>query len=543
MPSAANPSNAEVLPVLIAGAGPTGLTAALELTRFGIPVRLIDKAEAPETTSRAIGIQARTLELLEMRGLVSELIGLGNHGAGGSAYGGGKRVFSLDFSRIPSRYNYLLFLSQAETERILRERLQQEGVRTERGVELIALRQDPHAVTAVLRHNDGDLDECRAAYLIDAEGAHSIVRPTLGIEFEGKTLQQTFLLGDLYLDSELEDTDFHLFSSEHGFAALFPLGDRRFRFIADRPIHNTDEEAPSLDECQTLYDQRSPIPARMRDLQWSSYFHINSRRVARLRVGRIFFGGDAAHIHSPAGAQGMNTGMQDMINLGWKLAWVLQRNAPDALLDTYQDDRLPVIDDVLNRTERLTEMMESENRVVRALFENLAPLIVSTDFAQENATERISQLGVHYRRSALSEEYGLLPGIHAGDRVPDGIVHLLDSSADQPERKRLFELLDPSRCTLLILAGASPDNAASALEERWASRHEGLQVRRITAPENEGSEDFAKAFGSPHRHEPLLYLIRPDGYVGFRAPAGDERHLEAWLQRWLEGPNSLPAAA
>ena len=275
--------------------------------------------------------------MLELRGLSRELVRLGNTAHGGCVYGGGKRIFRFDFTQVDSRYNYLLLVSQAETERILRTAIETHGVTIERGVELVGLAQDPMSddpspVRAILRHSDGRLEQAQAPWLIDAEGAHSAVRTTLDLPFEGKTFDDHFALGDLHIDGDLAETDFHIFSSEHGFMALFPMGGRRFRLIVSDPIGepNTDT-APRSTSCKRLYDERSHIPARLGDMTWSSWFHINSRMITRLQVGRLLLGGDAAHIHSPAGGQGMNTGIQDMINLAWKLALVIKGQADRGL--------------------------------------------------------------------------------------------------------------------------------------------------------------------------------------------------------------------
>jgi 2-polyprenyl-6-methoxyphenol hydroxylase-like FAD-dependent oxidoreductase len=315
----------DLKPVLIAGAGPTGMMAAIELSRFNVPVRLIEKKAEPETSSRAIGVQARTLELLEQCGLGSSLVKLGNHGLAFSPYGDRKRIWRLDFERISSKYNYLLFVSQAETENVLREALDKAGVTIERNLTFLALGQTDRdtTLTAVLQHADGTLEQFKCSYLIDAEGAHSIAHGTVGLHFEGKSHVEAYALGDLHIDGDLVETDFHIFSSEHGFMSMFPMGGRRFRVMADNPISQQSKgTAPSLEELQQIYNQRSHIPAKFRDMSWSSWFRINSRMVNGLQVGKVFLGGDTAHIHSPAGAQGMNTGMQDMINLCWKLAGV-----------------------------------------------------------------------------------------------------------------------------------------------------------------------------------------------------------------------------
>jgi 2-polyprenyl-6-methoxyphenol hydroxylase-like FAD-dependent oxidoreductase len=374
------------------------MTAALELSRMQIPVRIIEKTPAPETTSRAIGVQARTLELFEQRGLVEPLLKKGNRGLAGSIYGEGKRVFRLDFSHNGSRYGYMLFVSQAETEAVLRAALEQLHVSIEREVEFVALSQSEHgeSVKAILKHRDGSLEEMDCAYLIDCEGAHSISRTTLNLQFEGKTRDEQYALGDLYIDGDLPATDFHIFSSQFGFMGLFPMGSGRFRLIASNPLSKPSRDtAPSLEELQQIYDQRSHIPARFHDMSWSSWFRINSRMVDRLRVGRVFLGGDSAHIHSPAGAQGMNTGIQDMINLAWKLALVIKGQADPKLLDTYNDDRLPVIRNVLRKTEGLTDVIGNENPVFRSAFSHIAPWIVGTEFVQENSTERMSQLSLN----------------------------------------------------------------------------------------------------------------------------------------------------
>ena len=393
--------------VLIVGAGPTGLTAALELSRQGIPVRIIDKQAEPAATSRAIGVQARTLELLELRGLSRELVRLGNRALGACIYGGGKRIFRLDLTRIDSHYNFILLVSQAETERVLREAIQTQGVTIERGVELVGLAQDPLShdaspVKAVLRHADGRLEQAQAAWLISAEGAHSIVRNTLDLPFEGKTFDDRYALGDLHLDGDLAENDLHIFSSEHGVLAIFPLGPRHFRVIASHPIGEPSKGTPpSIEELQQIYDSRSHIPARLSDMIWSSWFRINSRMVSRLRVGRLLLGGDSAHIHSPAGGQGMNTGIQDMINLAWKLAMVLKGHAPEALLDTYEQDRLPVMRDVLTKTEGLTDLVDSENPVVRGLLNHIGPWIGGAAIVQEKGAADEPDLARLSREHAL----------------------------------------------------------------------------------------------------------------------------------------------
>jgi 2-polyprenyl-6-methoxyphenol hydroxylase-like FAD-dependent oxidoreductase len=523
----------ELKPVLVAGAGPTGMMAAIELSRLNIPVRLIEKKAEPETTSRAIGIQARTLEILEPRGLASPLVKLGNLGRAFSLYGQGKRIWRLEFERISSKYNYLLFVSQAETENVLREALDKAGVTIERNVTFLAF---GHAdrdtkLTAVLQHRDGSLEPFECSYLIDSEGAHSTARGTVGLSFVGKSHVENYALGDLHIDSDLVETDFHIFSSEHGFISLFPMGGRRFRLMADNPIsQHSKDTGPSLEELQQVYDQRSHIPAKFRDMSWSSWFRINSRMVSRLQVGRVFLGGDSAHIHSPAGAQGMNTGMQDMINLCWKLAMVMKGQAKPELLETYSEERIPIIQMVLKKTEATNDAIASKSRLFRSVFNHIAPWLVGMENVQDNAAEHMSQLALNYRESPLSVPGGSSGELQAGDRLPDFPVTLLHSegsSETQPRPATIFGLLSPSFFTLLYCNIPDPAKTHSEVHGAiapWLHMMRGQLIAAIP-----GDDRFKRYFGS----SPLIILVRPDGYVAFIGSDNSSAKLAKVCEKWL----------
>jgi 2-polyprenyl-6-methoxyphenol hydroxylase-like FAD-dependent oxidoreductase len=334
----------------------------------------------------------------------------------------------------------MLFISQAETEATLRAALENQQVTIEREVEFVALSQSEQgdSVKAILKHRDGSLEEVGCVYLIDSEGAHSISRTTLNLQFEGKTREENYALGDLYVDGDLPTTDFHIFSSQVGFMGLFPMGRQKVPPHCQQPFEQAKQRYGSVSR-RAAADLRPTLahPARFHDMSWSSWFRINSRMVDRLRVGRVFFGGDSAHIHSPAGAQGMNTGIQDMINLAWKLAFVIKRQADPRLLDTYSDDRIPFIRSVLSKTEGLTDVVGSENPVFRSVFSHIAPWIVGTEFVQENSTERMSQLSLNYRDSPLSASHHFFGSLRAGDRVPNLDVRVIGGRGEsmrQPTR-------------------------------------------------------------------------------------------------------------
>jgi 2-polyprenyl-6-methoxyphenol hydroxylase-like FAD-dependent oxidoreductase len=526
--------NSQPPKVLIVGAGPTGMTAALELSRLQIPVRIIEKMAEPATTSRAVGVQARTLELLEQRGLVEQMLAKGNRGLAGSIYDGGKRVFRLEFSHNGSQYGYLLFISQAETEAILRAALEKQRVTIEREVEFVALSQSENgdSVKAILKHRGGSLEEVNCEYLIDSEGAHSISRTTLNLQFEGKTRKENYALGDLYIDGDLPGSDFHIFSSEFGFMGMFPMGERRFRLIASNPLSKPNKDtAPSIEELQQIYDQRSHVPARFHGMSWSSWFRINSRMVGRLHVGRVFLGGDSAHIHSPAGAQGMNTGIQDMINLAWKLAFVIKRQADPKLLDTYSDERIPVIRSVLTKTERLTDVIGSENPVFRSGFSHIAPWIVGTEFVQENSTERMSQLSLNYRDSPLSASYHSLRSLRAGDRVPNLDVQVVGGRGEamrEPTAARLFQLLNTDRFTLLFANLNNGEATHHFVQSSFSPWKELLETYSI-APSANAEQTFKSIFGS----KPAVILVRPDGYAAFTGSVDSLDPLAKYLKSWF----------
>ena len=392
---------------------------------------------------------------------------------------------------------------------------------------------------ATLGHSDGPLEEARAPWLIDAEGVHSAVRTTLDLPFEGKTLEEQFALGDLHIDGDLAETDFHIFASEHGFMALFPMGGRRFRLIVSDPIKDDPktDKAPTLDELQATYGQRSHIPARLGEMTWSSWFHINSRKITRLKVGRLLLGGDAAHIHSPAGAQGMNTGIQDMINLAWKLALVIKGEAPEALLDTYEQDRLPVIRSVLTNTERITSLIGSESPIARGLFNVLAPWVGGAAIVQEDGTSWMSQVAVDYRHGPLSEDHGHGGDLHAGDRVPDMLVRRLGGGADLGPDRALYTVLDPSRFVLLV---THPEAAASpAAEWRDVVRP---WVRLIDVYDLAPARDATAAarFGKSFGRVAGLFPGTSRRLRGIRQQSthGAARHLDArTVDSWLAAPD------
>ncbi|MAQ36448.1 MULTISPECIES: FAD-dependent oxidoreductase [Thioclava] len=500
-------------PVLIVGAGPTGLTAAYELARQGVPVRLIEKSASPATTSRAIAVQARTLEMLAQRGLADTLVARGVQTRIAQFYGEGAPLFRLDFAHLESRFPYILFVSQVETEAVLRGACAALGVETEWDTELVAIARESHdgqaRPTAVLRGPGGTLEELHPDWMIASGGAHSLIRRTLNLPFEGKSVGQGFVLGDQRVSGALAPEELHIFSSSDGFLGMFPLGGGRFRLIASDVAGS---EQPDLATLQQVFDARAHLPATLHDLTWSSRFAINSRMVGTLRVGRFLLGGDAAHIHSPAGGQGMNTGMQDMMNLGWKLARVIEGTAPESLLDSYEAERLPVIRDLLHGTEALTANMASTSPVRRMLIDHISPYLGSRDLVQEKVAARMGQIAIGYEGGPLSNGPHARGTIAPGTRLPDPPLEVARDGAWHPAHAQ--DLVDPSGFVLLCTGdGPAPQSPfAKSLKLRPAPDH---------------AEAFAQIFG----HDGAAVLVRPDGYVALSAPLVDTaRAVEAYAE-------------
>ncbi|WP_158615320.1 FAD-dependent monooxygenase [Acidipila sp. EB88] len=506
----------EKRPVLIVGAGPTGMAAALELVRFGIPLRVVDKYAEPSGTSRALAVQARTLELMHQRGLADEMVALGNKGLFTTMYAAGKQLGQVDLRQIDSRFNYTLLLAQSETERILREKLEESGVLIERQTELVAFEQPERGsgVQAMLRKGDGSLEEFEATYLIDAEGAHSVVRRAAHLPFDGKSMPNSYALADLHVDGDVAEDQLSIFLASSGLLAAFPMGNRRFRVIAtEKEAVDKDAPDPDLDYMHAMWSAGTHIPVAFRNMVWSSRFRINSRAMHQLRYRSVFFGGDSAHIHSPAGGQGMNTGIQDMMNLGWKLALVYRGLAKESLLDTYNEERMPIIRHLVEATERATDLFNSDNPVVHSLITHALPLALSFPGIQQKGATIVSQLGGNYQKSSLSENLRCEGTLQAGDRFPDVVLN-------EETGTRVLDLLDPSAFTAFCFGGG--------LE---AVKHE---LTKLTLPIVEHTLPVASDVVRGLLGNSAVAVVRPDGYLLCTGhPSEILNQLRAWTLRWL----------
>ena len=550
--------------VLVVGAGPTGLTMAAELASRGVECRIVDKAPARSQHTRALVVQARSLELLQKMGIADELVARGRRTIKATPFVGGRRALDLEFGDIgvdDTPYPFLLFVSQEETERVLEEHLESLGVQVERPVELQPFAQDAEGVNARLRHGDGREEDVRARYVVGADGAHSVVRHAVGLSFEGDAYPQDFVLADIELDWQGDPDRLYFFLSRKGLLGVFPLtGHSAYRLIASR-AEDTPADAgdPTLEEFQRLASELSALPMKLHDPGWLARFRLHHRGVNAYRAGRAFVAGDAAHIHSPAGGQGMNTGIQDAYNLAWKLALVVQERAPDSFLDSYHEERYPVGRRLLQTTDRMFNIAATQNPVLITLRNILLPLVLPRVMSRRSLRARafrfVSQLGIKYPDSPIVGEelsgadQAFRRGPAAGHRAPDGPLRMLGGDGGSVS---LFSRLRGIPHHLLLFGGKGPaagrwDEPGTGLRELVAEYEGLLEPRLIFAGEPAQARAdlpmYVDESGSVHERYGLkgagYYLIRPDGYVAFRAPGYDLRPIRTYLQTMF--PSSSPA--
>ncbi|WP_406002650.1 FAD-dependent monooxygenase [Streptomyces sp. NBC_00829] len=531
--------------VLVVGAGPVGLTAAAELRRQGVGCRIIDRLPARLPYAKAVGIQPRTLEIWDRMGMVNAVLDAAIPARGQLMYLNGAQHVRIDLELPPDVPYRFAALPQYETERLIEEHLHHWDTLVERGTELVSFEQDAGGVRSRLTTSSGEEEEVRSRYLIGCDGAHSAVRKGLGLTFEGGAFPDEYMLADVEVDWSLppgygvraiHQTD----GSTDDILVCIPLpGHCRYRMSmlvppelstqnqpeGDEVTHGLEGgRAPGLEHVQAVLDRMAPEPTTASSLRWSSVFRISHRIVNRYSDGRVFVAGDAAHIHPPTGAQGMNTGIQDAYNLAWKLALTLTGTAHPQLLDTYDAERRPVGEEVVGRTVRhATDGIQAD------------PDDPATVMLRE------AQLLISYRGSPIvGPDTPGQSGPRAGDRAPD-CGGLLGDIATFP--MRLFDLIRDRGHLLLLYAdgegrSAGFDELAAAAKElthgqvgAHAVLAPGLERGTLELPAHRDSRgEFQKVY---HAQGPTALLIRPDGYLGLRQTPPEASELSAHLSRVL----------
>ncbi|MBI3929902.1 MAG: FAD-dependent monooxygenase [Armatimonadetes bacterium] len=537
---------------VVVGAGPVGMMMACELHRQGLSFRIVDLREGRSAHSKALAIWSRSLEALHDLGLAEKLLAAGHRVHGVSIFAEGKRVVHLTLDEVASPFPYALIIPQSRTEQLLEEHLQQQGLQIEWGVALKAFEQDQDGVVCQLAVARG-VEEVRSRWLIGCDGAESTIRQRLGIEFRGKSKPDEFVLADARaLGHSLED-EISVYWHRAGVVALFPMGGELHRVIAET-APGSSPEVPSLEQVQHFVDARTNSGLRLEDPTWLARFRSHERHVRRYHHGRVFLAGDAAHVHSPIVGQGLNTGLQDVYNLGWKLALVRRHGVTQSLLDSYSRERSAVGEFVRRNAGLATQVATLRHPVARYLRDRMAAFLSSLDIVQERMRATMTELDINYRKSPLSREHigveaanwHLGAGVRPGDRAPDGRLLVLP----QQQEFSLFRLFQGTGYRLLLFQGAArtPGRFNELLElgkkvtDRFREHVRPHLILRQAHHKPTGPAyldpglRLHKTYGAGTT---CLYLIRPDGYVGYRSLPCSEQGLFRYLDRFAPKVETL----
>ena len=546
---AADPPPESAPDVLIVGAGPVGLTTAAELTRHGARVRIVDRRAGPVEYSQAAMVQVRTQEVLAAMGIVDGWLAGGHRLERLTVRAFGKKLGVVHASGVESPYPGPLFVGQDVTERLLVEHLERHGVRVEREVEATHFTSYADRVSVRLRHLKDDHREeiVRVPWVVSCEGSSSKARDAAGIPFDGaRYTGQEFVQADVRVHWSYPTGDGYGFVNKERTLIMLPFDARgRYRVLCARAEQvGGPQGPPTLEEMQTIAREMTGDPGLwLSDPWWLNRFRTQHRLAGRFREGRIFIAGDAGHVHVPVGGQGMNYGMQDAFNLAWKLAAVVRGDAhPEPLLASYNAERHKVDAELLHGTDAGFRALVQPGAWKGLAMRLVGPLAVGSETVQDRIRNLLSGLKVNYHGSPLAEDHGGSTGPAAGDRAPDAPVVALA----RRETVSLFSLLYPTgRWTLLLFGGLEPAEAdcwklAAAGAEvitdfgRMVNAHFVLTDLEL-ANTIEGGSVLLDREHNAHEHygvkHPCIYLVRPDGYVGFRGGVEHGGELLAYLYR------------
>jgi 2-polyprenyl-6-methoxyphenol hydroxylase-like FAD-dependent oxidoreductase len=498
--------------VLIVGAGPTGLVLALWLARQGVDVLIVDKTAGPGTTSRAMGVQARTLELYRQLDLADEVVAAGLRNPAINLWIKGRRAAHVSFGAAGAHitpYPFLLVYPQDRHETLLVQRLERMGVTVERNTEVVDFEDKGDFVSARLRSGDGTERVAEAVFVAGCDGAHSIVRHKLGMGFEGGTYKQLFYVADVLVSGATANGEIHLSLEEGDFAGLFSYtSDGQARLIGTVRDERAGQAEPLTFE-DVGHRAIASLGLQVEQVNWFSTYHVHHRVADHFRQGRAFLLGDAAHIHSPAGGQGMNTGIGDAINLAWKLKAVLKDGAPDSLLDSYEIERIAFARKLVETTDRMFSFVTAQGNFAEFVRIHIAPMFVGMAFSIDKLKEfmfrMVSQTMISYHDSPVSE--GVAGKVRGGDRLPWVRVNGQDN----------YATLNRIEWQVQVYGTASEELRS------WCMR-EGIALTVFEWDRAHETAGFARD---------AAYLLRPDTYVALAADGNEASTLERYFQERL----------
>jgi 2-polyprenyl-6-methoxyphenol hydroxylase-like FAD-dependent oxidoreductase len=516
---------------------------ANQLARRGVQSMIIDRHAGPARETRALGVQARTLEIYSQLGIVKRAVELGKPGTGAYLWARGRKMAHVPLSDAGegvTPYPYILVLGQDDNERLLGEKLRELGGSVLWNTELVSLEQHADHVDVTLEQADGSRRAIRAAWVAGCDGARSSVRELNHIDFPGAPYEHVFFVADVEATGTMVPDAVNVYLWRDGFHLLFPMrGTDHWRIVGILPEDLRGRKEVTFE--QVLPSIRTELGADLtfKSCAWFSTYRIHHRAAARFRERRCFVLGDAAHIHSPVGAQGMNTGLQDAYNLGWKLALVVANQAEESLLDSYHDERWPIAQQLLNTTDRGFRMIVSDNWLMGLMrtevLARIGAFAMGRKRIQRLAFRTISQTGIHYRDSALSAGHLQEEAPQAGDRFP---WLKLKWRADGPIEDT-FQALDDTKFNLVVFGDADGAGLPSrpAIEGSFRIPADLLRVHVVPRdPANDAELTRHKI------QQPSFYLVRPDGYVGLCGDRFDAAAIEPYLTTQLRFRPPAPAS-
>lgn len=524
------------IPVLIVGAGPTGLMAAAQLQRFGVPYRIIEKRASTTKFSKALGVQARTMEIYEQMGIVDKAIAKGIPAKQLKIMVKGEYVQTMPLSEAGAGFTafpYLFVLEQSRNEELLLEYIENKGGQVEFETEMIHFEIKGDKTLVEIQAADGTQESILADWLIAADGGRSPIRHTLNIPFKGDTYKNIFYVVDTEVNWKKDHDSLHINLADNNFTAFFPITDEkgtRYRLVGILPEHYYNQENIQFDDIKKEIKSVQHLDLELGEANWFSVYKVHHRCIDRFREGSIFFAGDSAHVHSPAGGQGMNTGLQDAYNLAWKLALVVQGKAKESLLDTYHKERWEIAHQLVNTTDRVFSNVVRKGRLINWFRLNIVPFLLSRLMGirkiQKRAFKMVSQTGIGYTGSpiSVSSTYLSKKTAHPGDRLP--YLQVWDSTTGKLQN--LYHQLGEQNFHAILWL-SNKDNIGrkegTAIEHYLTKNHTGLFQTHFIEDQTEN----IPAFQQLDLKHSTLYIVRPDNYIGYIGKVDDLEALKTYL--------------
>ncbi len=517
--------------VLIVGAGPSGLMMACQLLRYGIQPIIIDNKQGPTSHSNAVGVQARSLEIYRQLGIIDQVIPYGHPTGGLSFNQGGRERASLSLRNVGNGltpFPYLFLYQQSKNERALLDNLTQNCCPVYWNTSLVSLQQEPGSVTAHLKNNEEE-HVLKCGWVIGADGAHSTVRKQSQIPFKGDTYPRSFYLADLKLDTDFLTGDYiRLYLGKDDLAGFFPLPEKDcYRIIGNLPYKFEQRETVTADDILPCMSELTKSTVKIEENIWFTTYKLHHRMAERFREQRCFLIGDAAHIHSPVGGQGMNTGLQDAYNLAWKLAGVINQQIRETILDSYASERMPIAKTLLNTTDKAFNIVMSKSWFTRIYRQWILPKLLNLAWRSKKLKtfffKVVSQIGISYRESSINLHLAKSTKVRAGDRVP----YLKVYDEKKEIETDLHEWCAKPGFTLIVL-GKFDEMFLFTIAKWITAKYPGLLNFFYLPPSGKNVSVFEAFEADPHKQ--MAIVVRPDMHIGYMNDVVDLGMLDNYLQ-------------